>query len=103
MDDDMYAAMKTLAKGMERLAQLRDRMHLQMEVFHTAVENSGNHREGYFALRLLNNLAFTISMPKPAQTVQDAVDGMGEAVQQMENMCATIDTQIARFDAMLND
>jgi hypothetical protein len=75
---------------LQEFTAMYDRAKMLLDLLYEVVERTGNHREGYFALRRINDHGFQLGAIMAS--------GPKEALMQMNNICATIQTEIDRLE-----
>ncbi len=77
-----YEFLNEMGKRMEQI-------DMQLELLYAVVERTGNYREGFYAMRLVNDLCKMVAK----------MDSPVEAIQQLDNALATLAQQTDRVDA----
>lgn len=79
---DPFDFLNEMGKRMEQI-------EMQLELLYAVVERTGNYREGFYAMRLVNDLSKQVAK----------MDSPDEAIRQLDNVLATLATQTDRVDA----
>ena len=78
----------------EEITERMKRLRMLEDLLHAVVERTGMQREGYYSLRKLNDL--TWSMNGAIATSVDA----DEVLRHMDNLLATLQDEVNRIEAM---